>query len=1110
MVLAGCLLAACSTTPSWHAPSRWKADGEPILPTAPGGWARFQIERRMPEGGEGFPMHALSRARAQIDTMARYSTRLGRLQDSPAAASGSPQQKAHGTDWEWLGPDNVAGRMRTLAFDPRDPGRLVAGGVSGGIWGSDDGGESWQLLSDDAANTNIGALVIDPVEPDTIYAGTGELYRNTERPYSAMWGQGILRSRDGGASFQQLLATANDDFRYVSDLVVSHHDHRRLYAATNSGVWRSDDRGNRWQRLLRPADDADRATYEGCTDLLLLPDDGHDVLLASCASRSTGDRYWLPNSVLPPACAGPCPAAVFRNPDAAGSGAWTTVLSEPGMGRTQMDFARSAPNVLYAASASIVPGFDRTGDGQGDYDNGLHAVFRSNDGGLTWHATLRNDDPDALSTYLFSYADGFQAPECGFGERFVYGAGWYNMAIAVDPTNAERLWVAGMEHYRSDDGGQSFGKASYWWYDGFDPRGVHADQHLLRFHPQYDGIGNRQLYSANDGGLAVTDDATAPTTRGATAACVPAGSAVTWRPLVAGMGTLQFYTGAVAADGSLWLGGSQDNGTQLNRAGSATNQWEHVFGGDGAFAAVDPRTADRLYVSAQYISLHRSDDGGANFTPATAGISDTPIFVMPYALDTAAPDRLWAGATRIWRTDNRGASWQPVSDTPGFTFDDRISAIAVAPTNSNRVLAGTRKAIRYNHSALSAAGTTHWSEVAPRKGWVSSLGFDPVDDDIAYATYSSFGGDHVWRSADGGVSWTPIDGSGAARLPDLPVHTLAIDPTDRQRLYVGTDMGVFVTNDGGAHWAVENAGFPNVIVEALRVAPGPDGVTPHLYAFTYGRGAWRVPLAGLDGVPEYRIDERISGSFYDPAQPGHGWLLEAIESDGVLQLVAAWYTWLDGEPRWLIGIGPVDRNTATIPLSTYAGGDFPPDFDPATLERSDWGSVELRFDSADAGTATWTSDAPGFGNGSMPLQRLTALAPAGGDEAGIRPCHSGSWYQPAQSGHGLMVEVLGPPGGRNLVAVWYAFLDGEQRWLIGSGPVDGDSAELAMVVYEGGQFPPAFDPAALEQHAWGTLRFTVQGNDAAHIEWSATQAGYGSGQLGLNRLTTVRGLDCGA
>jgi len=143
MVLAGCLLAACSTTPSWHAPPRWKADGEPILPTAPGGWARFQIERRMPEGGEGFPMHALSRARAQIDTMARYSTRLGRLQDSPAAAIGSPRQKAHGTDWEWLGPDNVAGRMRTLAFDPRDPGRLVAGGVSGGIWGSDDGGESW-------------------------------------------------------------------------------------------------------------------------------------------------------------------------------------------------------------------------------------------------------------------------------------------------------------------------------------------------------------------------------------------------------------------------------------------------------------------------------------------------------------------------------------------------------------------------------------------------------------------------------------------------------------------------------------------------------------------------------------------------------------------------------------------------------------------------------------------------------------------------------------------------------------------------------------------------------------------------------------------------------
>jgi hypothetical protein len=114
---------------------------------------------------------------------------------------------------------------------------------------------------------------------------------------------------------------------------------------------------------------------------------------------------------------------------------------------------------------------------------------------------------------------------------------------------------------------------------------------------------------------------------------------------------------------------------------------------------------------------------------------------------------------------------------------------------------------------------------------------------VAYATYSTFGVPHVWKSVDGGATWTPIDGSGVTGIPDVPVHTIAIDPANAARLFVGTDVGVFSSGDGGATWAVEHTGFANVITEALAV--GDVGGAPALFAFTHGRGAWRVPAAAV-------------------------------------------------------------------------------------------------------------------------------------------------------------------------------------------------------------------------------------------------------------------------
>jgi len=1065
-------------------------------------WAQFQIDRRVAPGATDLSADAYRAAERHLQQMPQYSTVLG----TPIEKSGGAKAAAR---WQSLGPTNVAGRMRAMVFDPRNPERMIAGGVSGGLWETLDGGGSWQSLNDDGGNINIGSIAIDPRSPDTMYIGTGELYRNSAQPYSAMWGQGIYRSRDGGRTLAVLTATENDNFRYVSELVISRHDSSRLWAATNTGVWRSLDGGTSWQQTLRPSTVNGALLYEGCHDLQEVIEGGTDVILASCASRSPDDRYYLPGTIYPEGCANgmaPCPAAIFRNGDAGATDEWAVVLSESAMGRTQMDASKSHPNVIYALSASIDGGFDRSGDGVGDYDNGLHAVFRSNDGGRTWQARVRNDSGDKLSTYLLSYGDGFDFQICN-QTRDYYSAGWYNMALAVDPLNPEMVWAAGMELYRSDNGGMTFGKASYWkpFRDpsgqyGNQIHGVHADQHLIRFHPLYDGVGNQIMYALNDGGVTRTLDARGLVNRDNNASCLPKTGMVSWEERTNGLVTTQYYTGTVTRNGSRIMGGLQDNGTLLT---SSAPTWNHIFGGDGASVAIDPRNNNTLYVSYQYINLHRSLDGGQTFTRATNQLSDNSIFIVPYVLDTNAPDRLWLGGTGVWRTDNQGRNWRRVSASFGGGFGHRISAIAVAPGNSNIMLAGNNFGIHRQNAALSAGNNTVWPNVSPRQGWVSSIRFDPQDANTAYATYSSFGGAHVYRTTDAGVSWQAIDGTGASALPDIPVHSIAVDPVNRQRLFVGTDLGVFVTVNGGASWASEHNGFAKVITEQLVIADQEN--PPALYAFTYGRGVWKAPLADLDGVADYEIDARVSGAFLDPAQDGHGFTVHANTVAGARTITAIWYVYQDGEPIWLYGIGEPAGDTVRLTLYANTGAQFPPNFQPGQVQTTVWGNAVLRFDSPNSGSVTWTSSAPGFNNGSMNLSRLTQPDRSAGNSAIIGSCSSGAWFAPGQDGHGLIVEYL---GNNRVAAAWYSFVNGRPAWFNGVGVIDGNKVRIDMFSARGPDFPPNYNPAQLQRQSWGELEFEVTGANRGRVEWESTQSGFGSGTLALVQLWRLDGVSC--
>jgi uncharacterized repeat protein (TIGR01451 family) len=854
---------------------------------------KAELEARLPKGTKELPIERYFEAKEQIKQMPRYSTATGALLPSEAetgegdadllasrAQVSSPSLDAGSTSgvlgtWQPLGPGNVGGRTRALIVDPVTPNTMYAAGVAGGVWKSTNAGASWTPLNDFMANIAVTCLAFEPGNSSVIYAGTGEGFFNADR----VQGAGIFKSTDAGATWTRLATTTTSDFFFVNDIVVSNVNAQHIYAATGTGVWRSLDGGANWAMILNVPTVAGSATgVRGATDLAIRTDKATDyVFVAAGTAFNPGE-----------------PAShVYRSTDAANAsivptgttanaGSFTDVYSEAGMGRTSLAIAPSNQNTIYAMADT---------SNAGNYNLGLLGVFRSTSSGDagSWTTQVRNTSANKQDTLLLSNPVNGVLVECGFGatNQFI-NQGWYDNVLAVDPTDENVVWAGGTDLFRSDNGGVNWGVASYWWFQGNgtppnngDPQLVHADNHIIVFHPQYNGTSNQTMFVGDDGGIYKTDNAkggnvgyvngTTPsggTVTSSSPICgnefTPGGfytvpSPVIWGPLNNGYAVTQFWPGAIYPNGASYFGGTQDNGTNRGTNANGPNQWERILGGDGGYAAVDFNNTNILYAENTGNTFQKSTNGGASFAAARTGISgDTFPFTSVFRMDPNNSARLWYAGRFMWRTDNSAANWTRTSDAQ--QTGGNVSAIAIAPGDSNKVIDGAasgqlrRTTIGTTATSTSVLNSTWLQSFTPRGngfGGISWVEYDPSNSNNLWATISNFnsassgnGFGHVFKSTDGGATWTLADGSQTAAnpnaIPDLPAWSVVVDPNNSQRIYVGTDLGVFVTLDGGANWAKETTGFSNAVVKSLHIL-NVGGVST-LYAFTHGRGLFKVAI----------------------------------------------------------------------------------------------------------------------------------------------------------------------------------------------------------------------------------------------------------------------------
>ncbi len=422
--------------------------------------------------------------------------------------------------------------------------------------------------------------------------------------------------------------------------------------------------------------------------------------------------------------------------------------------------------------------------------------------------------------------------------------GWYDLYVAVDPLNANIAYIGGIDigvAATATTGGAFTNITSVY---GFDNSNIHPDQHALAFAPGC-AASPCPFYAGNDGGIFYTSNPLAGST------------SVTYTNLnTAGLAITEFTggdSGPNYASNHLLLGGTQDNGT-LKYTGNAI--WSETLGSDGGFSAIDPGNTQNMYTETQNGGFYKSTNGGTSWFYAGSGLSGG-LFYTPFQLDRLHTNHLVFGGSRVYETLDSAGAWYPSSQF----FSSNVSAVTTDPSNSAVIYAGlTNGKVYKTTTGYSGTSSTYVESDTniPAGSYINQIVVDSTNASMVYLVTGAHWNNptgKVYKSIDGGSTWTSISGN----LPTIPINSIVTYYSGATRvLVVGTDVGVYFSTNEGTSWVQLNAGLPNTTVSQIVL----DQAHSTLIAFTHGRSAWALPIAGAPSTGPDTIGIYRAGTFY--------------------------------------------------------------------------------------------------------------------------------------------------------------------------------------------------------------------------------------------------------
>lgn len=715
-------------------------------------------------------------------------------------------------NWRLLGPDNTSGRCTDVWGIEGNKNIMYAGFATSGFWKTEDAGKTWQPLMDKEATQAIGNFAISKSDPNIIYVGTGEA--NILR--ASLPGMGMYKSTDAGKTWQHL---GLENTSTIARVVIHPTNPNIVYVAASGnewsynadrGVYKTTDGGKNWTKVLYQNE------KNGCIDLLIDPSEPN-TLYASMWNRIR--TRW----------SDPIPEDgdyVYKSTDAGKT--WKIINNglpdTKNTGRIGLAMCASKPNVIYAYVDNHTP--KRQGN-EGELDSygrpkelvimGAE-VYKSSDKGETWIKMSENDK--LMETFGGTY-------------------GWVFSQIRVDPTNENKVFIMGLNIAASEDGGKTFKTVR----GGNTPdTRIHGDNHAIWIDPS----DNNYIINGNDGGVVVTYD-----------------GGKTWKNFFKEIPTTQFYNvtydmatpfnvhGSVQDEGSMGVNVSWKAWSGVE---DKKNGWHFVPGGEGSIIAIDPKDENITYSSAFYGRIQRGDltkqgkERIKNITIKKAEDEDVHRgeWLAYTHISNFDNHTIYHGMQYLFKSTDMGETWKRIS--PDLTTNDKshfgklpyaiahqaITALAESPFKQGTLYAGTDDG---NVHLTTDDGKT-WTKIMkglPQNVHVSRLEASKIKDGTIFITLSDRREDnikpYIFKSIDFGKTWVSIVGD----LPASPVNVIREDPTNKTTLYCGTDLGIYLSKNGGKNWQSMQANLPtSVSVQDLFIHPR-DNV---MVIATYGRGVW--------------------------------------------------------------------------------------------------------------------------------------------------------------------------------------------------------------------------------------------------------------------------------